>query len=404
MNALRFRDKDAPTPAEIDRIRSEFVIDPETDGILVSKMNNRAGPGYEPLALDAVAAALRALLDANGFPGSEVADLSWLSGGASKLQFVFRLLTRSDREGRLWVLRMEPPASIVETSRRLEFEVLAALRGVVPVPEPLCLDRDGRYLPYPGLIYAFVDGVTKPSGASSNVSGFGVSFDQDQRSALGEQFASHLARIHSAGPGTKQKVPAFGVPESNREAASWQLRKWTRVWFEDANLDIPLLSYARRWLEDHLPDPDVLSIVHGDYRVGNFLFDEQSNEITAWLDWELAHLGDRHEDIAHILLGANMKFAEDGITPLVGGLVPTEHFTAIYERESGLKINWDAVFYYKVFNSYRAVITLLATGYRSARLGKTHQDIVLCWIMGLGYAILGELEVMLREVEDGSQH
>ena len=40
--------------------------------------------------------------------------------------------------------------------------------------------------------------------------------------------------------------------------------------------------------------------VHGDYRMGNFLFDEQSLAMTAVLDWELAHIGDFHEDVGYV--------------------------------------------------------------------------------------------------------
>jgi aminoglycoside phosphotransferase (APT) family kinase protein len=39
--------------------------------------------------------------------------------------------------------------------------------------------------------------------------------------------------------------------------------------------------------------------VHGDYRSGNFLLDEGSGRITATLDWESGHLGDRHADLAY---------------------------------------------------------------------------------------------------------
>ena len=71
-------------------------------------------------------------------------------------------------------------------------------------------------------------------------------------------------------------------------------------------------------------------MVHGDYRTGNFLYDE-AGEIHGVLDWEMAHLGDPLEDLAW---GFNpvWQFGRG----LAGGLVPQDQAIAIWERASGL--------------------------------------------------------------------
>ena len=60
----------------------------------------------------------------------------------------------------------------------------------------------------------------------------------------------------------------------------------------------PAFELAFRWLNAHCAEhregPRVL--VHGDYRMGNVLFDEGG--MRAVLDWELAHVGDPAEDLA----------------------------------------------------------------------------------------------------------
>src|SRR3546814_10829370 len=56
---------------------------------------------------------------------------------------------------------------------------------------------------------------------------------------------------------------------------------------------IPL---AIKWCEEHLPDPARPVLVHGDYRMGNVIVD--GDGLAAVLDWELAHRGDAHEDLA----------------------------------------------------------------------------------------------------------
>ena len=390
------RDKDNPSDAEISMIRSSFRTDRETDRIMTRKLLNRRGPGYVPIALSELVAAIRRMLDAEGLSTYEMTDARWLSGGASKLQVAFALSGAGSLDGLHCVLRMEPAASIVETSRQLEFEVLRFVEGLVPAPKPLWLDAEPVHLPYPGLIYTFERGVTKPSGKSANVSGIGVNFGPERRPILAEQFVSQLGRIHLA-DWASAGISAIDMPPSPREAVLWQLAKWERVWAEDSNLEIPLLRYTTRWLRENLPEPDRLSLLHGDYRSGNFLFDEADNRITAWLDWELAHIGDRHEDLAMNSMRGLGHMAEDGKTFLYSGLLPEDEFYKRYEKSTGLPVIPETLQYYKIYNAYRTAINLIGTGYRAAIAGRTHQDIVLAWIMGLGYLVLGDLQTCLEE-------
>ena len=60
--------------------------------------------------------------------------------------------------------------------------------------------------------------------------------------------------------------------------------------------DRPILALALRWLEANIPPPTPPRLVHGDFRLGNLMFEH--GRLTGVLDWELAHLGDWHEDLA----------------------------------------------------------------------------------------------------------
>ena len=65
--------------------------------------------------------------------------------------------------------------------------------------------------------------------------------------------------------------------------------------------DRPVLALTLRWLEANLPAPVPPRLVHGDYRLGNLLVGvagEDRGRLTGVLDWELAHRGDFHEDLA----------------------------------------------------------------------------------------------------------
>ena len=59
----------------------------------------------------------------------------------------------------------------------------------------------------------------------------------------------------------------------------------------------PIIRAAIRWLRANPPPPpERVSVVHGDYRVGNFLYTKEG--IHGIVDWEMAHLGDPLEDLA----------------------------------------------------------------------------------------------------------
>ena len=44
------------------------------------------------------------------------------------------------------------------------------------------------------------------------------------------------------------------------------------------------------WLPKNLPDEQDTTIVHGDFRLDNMIFDKKNNSVVAILDWELSTL------------------------------------------------------------------------------------------------------------------
>ncbi len=392
-------DKNRPDHAWIEKLRQRFPCEREIDRILTRKMKRRAGPGYTPIAIETLVAGVEALLEKNAVSNFTISNPRWLSGGASKIQMAFTLdwndpatgPTRSDM-----VLRMEPPESIVETSRLREHQMIHAFIGRIPVPPTYWVDADGDCLPNPAIIYGFARGVTKPSTATSGVSGLATNLGPALRPLLGPQFVDHLAAIHTF-DWRHAGLDAFDKPEPGTQAVEWQLNWWERLWQEDANEDVPVMRLAMAWMRANMPAVDTVSVIHGDYRTGNFLFTENDSRISAWLDWELSHLGDRHEDLAYATNVACGHLAEDGETFLISGLMSEQAFYDAYERASGLSVDTRRLAYYRIFNAYKAVVITLATGYRIARNAKTHQDILIAWLMGVSGPLMEQLRGALAE-------
>jgi aminoglycoside phosphotransferase (APT) family kinase protein len=393
-------DKQNPQLEWIESLRARFPCEAEVDRVLTRKMKRRSGPAYAPVSLETLTEGARQLIASQIDAPFQISEANWLSGGASKLQMRFKLAWNKTGAGETvtdMVLRMEPSESISETSRKGEFETIKALDGIIPVPPTYWVDHDASFLPYPAIIYGFAEGVTKPSKSTSNVTGVGTFFPPEMRAALGGQLIEHCATLHAFDWRTAA-LETYDVPKGPYQAVEWQLNHWERVWEEDSNEDVPLMRLAMAWLRKNMPPVDTLSIIHGDFRAGNFLFTEDDLKISVWLDWEFGHLGDRHEDISWTVQPVFGQTAEDGKTLLVGGLTPLDEFYRLYEKASGLTVDPERMRYYGILNSYKAIAITLATGTRTARGSKTHQDILVAWLSGISYMLLDKLTTQLEEV------
>ena len=391
-----FIDKAFPGEAWIAELRNRFPVEREIDRILTDKLRRRSGTGYTGVGLDEVSAKLKAFLAGQIDGDFSISDLKWLGGGASKLQTSFMLDRPGQGGAQKMVLRMDLPQSNAETSRRREFELLRAIGSTLPVPEPLWIDADGAFLPYPGTICSFVSGVTKPTGRVGQVTGLGIDFGPDLRAKLGEQVARDMGALHSW-DWASADLPSYDVPQPGTQAMEWHLNNWLRVWEEDSGEEEPIINFASLWLKDNIPATETLSMIHCDFRAGNFLFDEGTEQITTWLDWELARIGDRHEDLALMSLECMGHWSEAGDVFLTNGFMPEERFLALYEKYSGLSVDPKRLAYYRIFHAYRAAIILLATGYRAVKGGKTHQDMTLSIMLAFGARLLDDLRKLLEE-------
>lgn len=135
-----------------------------------------------------------------------------------------------------------------------------------------------------------------------------------------------LARIHGL---PRAAVPA-AIPVMDTAEALAELK----ARFLSYGGDRPIIALAIRWCEDHLPSVAETVLVHGDYRMGNVMVDARG--LAAVLDWELAHLGDGHEDLAFGCMTVWRFGRLDRPAFGVGGL---DAYFAAYEAAGGAKVD-----------------------------------------------------------------
>ena len=280
--------RDNPTEAWIESLRARYPVEPSVDEASTRKLRKRnETTHYSSPTVEEVGERLSRFLAANVDGPMAIHNLRPLTGGASKEQFVFDLdwvCDGEERKGERMVLRCEPAASIVETSRRREFELMQFGGTVMPVPPVYWIDDDGSAMGTPSLISKFVPGVTKPSRTSSNVSGMGTHFPKEYRDLLSPDYTKYMVALHRAEI-PDGALPSFVRPQvGTTEASEMILNWWGRTWAEDLYEEAPISTLTEHWLRENAPVLDRLSVVHGDFRTGNFLFDEASGKMTAVLD------------------------------------------------------------------------------------------------------------------------
>ncbi|WP_372782718.1 phosphotransferase family protein [Phenylobacterium sp.] len=270
-----------------------------------------------------------------------VSSLERISGGASRETYRFRLAYREGGQthDRKLILRRDPPASLIDTERRVEFEAYRAFFGsAVPVPRMLWLEEADAALDHPFFIAEELAGF---EAAPQMLFAGGY---QAVLPALAERKWTILGEIARADPRALGLTSVMQAPPLD-EAWRRELGHWEAIFDSDEAEPQPIARAAIRWLRAHPPPPaQKLAVVHGDYRTGNFLYDE-AGEIHGVLDWEMAHLGDPLEDLAW---GFNPVW-EFG-RGLAGGLLPHAEAIAIWERSSGLKADPDALHWWRLFN------------------------------------------------------
>ena len=283
-----------------------------------------------------------------------VDEVDRIVGGASRQTYRFRVsyeLPDESIEHRL-ILRRDPAGSVIETDRRREFYAYQAFHGSeVPVPEPIWLEEDPTWLDQPFFVMQELVGLEASPAAISQ-----APYSQHLQ-AYGEAKWTILGRIARANPKHLGLTETLGAPALD-DCWRQELDYWEGVIDADALSPWPIVRAAIRWLRRNPPaTPSEVKVVHGDYRTGNFLYDDAGG-IHGILDWEMVHLGDPLEDLAWSL-SPLWDFARNG---KAGSLLPREAAIGLWEKSSGLRADPEALHWWEVFAGVKGQAIWISAG------------------------------------------
>lgn len=188
------------------------------------------------------------------------------------------------------VLRKQPDGPVLPSAHAVdrEFRVLRALADTdVSVPRALLFHSERDIVGTPFYVMERLDGRVFHDAALAGA-------EPAERRAMYFDTAETLARLHDV------DWHAAGLADFGRPGNYFgrQIARWTKQWQLARFRDIPDLERLAARLPGMMPEDDETTIVHGDYRIGNMMFDPGRPRVLAVLDWELSTLGHPLADLA----------------------------------------------------------------------------------------------------------
>lgn len=194
-----------------------------------------------------------------------------------------------------FVLRRKPPGQLLKSAHAVdrEFRVQGALaNSAVPVPRMIALCDDDDVIGSMFYVMERVAGVNHGDPQLPDLA-------PEARSTVVLNMAHVLAALHDV------DLEAVGLTDYGAPGNYYarQLSRWTKQYRATETGTVADMDWLIDALTEQLPEDDGQNgLVHGDYRIDNMIFDTQTHQINAVLDWELSTLGHPYADLAAVLM------------------------------------------------------------------------------------------------------
>src|SRR5262249_16227675 len=286
-----------------------------------------------------------------GKPGT-IYDLRQLTGGANKTTWSFEADIADARER--FALQIssaagadDKPNPLADIAPRVTAEedallMIAAVQAGVPAPRVRAILEPSDGLG-PGYVTEWVDGETLAPRILRDDRFAGA------RAAMTRQCGEILAGIH--------RIPLSAVAFLKGLNAAEQIEVQKKV-ADFYEFRLPALEWGLRWAAEHVPTNPRHTVVHGDFRIGNFITGEEG--IRCVLDWEVAQSGDPMQDLAWLCV----KTWRFGGKKPVGGFGSREELFEVYEKASGHHVDPAQVRFWEAYGSVKWAVGCLRLGMR----------------------------------------
>ena len=234
---------------------------------------------------------------------------------------------------REYVLRKKPPGKLLPSAHAIdrEYRILKALQNTdVPVPRMYLLCEDESVIGTAFYVMEKVKGRIFRDAIAENVSG------PEERASIFDSMNETLAHIHEV------DWKGLGLADFGKTGnyMARQVNRWARQYETSRTDRIETMDNLIQWLTGNIPEDDITTIVHGDFRFDNLIFHPKEPRVVATLDWELSTLGHPFADLAYSCMKYYFSFSlhSRGYRGLdLGALgIPTEkEYVETYCRRTG---------------------------------------------------------------------
>jgi len=344
------------------------------------------------LRSDACLIALAEYLHENWSSGASVAGLRRAEAGFSNETWFLTIAVGANTE--TVVLRRQALAGPLEPyDLEREAGILTALKECsdIPVPDVYRYCGDSAILGSPFTLIERLVGAVPDYRSLPEYPGWS---DPRQRTRMAEEVLRALALIQGARWREEPLASLISTSDNDEPPVVARVRWWLSKLDRTVGADrlLPVLRDAAAWLIDNAPPTGEQVLVHGDFRVGNFVCEGMT--IIAVLDWEGAGVGDAFEDLGYFC----HPMARVRDPSLMGMLVPLDELSRIFEAQMGRAIEMRRVHYYLIYALYFHLSTLVS-GFAAAINGADLRA-------GLGYSKFGRTTSALidhmRAYEEGN--
>ena len=269
---------------------------------------------------------------------NSIFEINKMSGGSSNEIWIIQYL-ENKIENKIVLRRHHSSISEKENlypplPLTIESDVMVqAYNQKIPVPR-IIYNIDKKHALGEGFFMEFIDGITLGNKIVENSS------IKLLKPNLAAQCGKILAKIHS--------ITIQNMKNLNTSTGIDEIKKYKDI-YQDYSFNIPVFNLSFKWLEKNIPPVTNKCLVHGDYRNGNIVI-SPSKGIKSILDWELLHLGDRHEDLAWICVNS-WRFGN--IKLPVGGFGLRNDFYKAYEQSSGEKLNKESLKFWEILGTLK---------------------------------------------------
>jgi aminoglycoside phosphotransferase (APT) family kinase protein len=297
--------------------------------------------------------------------GLRVTSAQQISGAGLSRSVVRVATVTPNQQEQLLILLIEDAASPVPPNRQAEYAALCSLsaRSEIKVSRAFCMEDSPEPLGHPFIVAELLPGSAQPKLLEDP-----AYLPHAER--IARQGFEILGTLAAMDPRSVDLGPSVLVPAPD-EVASLALAQVERLLHDVDAMDSPIAAAALRHLHRTMPPaPPRLSVVHGDYRIGNYLFD--TSGVTGVIDWEMVHKGDPLEDLAWALL-PNWEFAARPGRP--AGFLTRDEAIAAWESTSGRSVDRAALDWWLLFCHVKA-FGIWATCRHMFAAGKTREIIM----------------------------